>query len=195
MPIIFENIDNHQTISVDRESEGKYYGAKLSAAINSSNLGTNHDRGQDYGWRLQPEQQAIIEDWESDGEMIDKVSAWSHVSVDGLTHAEFLSYLLKTQEAGKSQDRTEIAERRANQAEYNARVEALRTAKVLEPMAPFKPLTLEDFLGDDAPEKRALLKEQEAKAAEAEATAEALPAGDWSGDQSLNDPATEAPRE
>lgn len=155
MPIIFENIDNHQTLAIDRELEGKYYGAKLSAALNSSNLGTNHDRGQDFGWRLQPEQQALIEEWEADYEMIDKVSAWAKVPLDRLEHADFLSYLLHTQEAGRSAERQDIAARRESEAAYQARVQALRSPQSMADVQPLKPLTLEEFLGEDSPERRA----------------------------------------
>lgn len=126
MSIVFENIDNGQTLSINRESEGKYYLSKLTAAINSSNLSPNADRGQDYGWRLQPEQQAIIEEWESDPQMIDKVSNHTKVPTDGLTHSEFLAYMLYEQELGKSPEKAIEQQRREKQGDYDARVAAIK---------------------------------------------------------------------
>lgn len=137
MAIIFENIDTGESILIDRATGGAFYRAKLSAAMNSSNMSPNADRGQDYGWRLQPEQQAIIEEWESDPTMIEKVADKSKVMEDALTHAEFLSYLLYQQELGKSPEQTQDAERRSKQAEYEARVAALREAARPVPAAPF----------------------------------------------------------
>ncbi len=154
MAIIFENIDTKETYAIDREHEGKYYRAKLSALINSSNMSINADRGQDFGVRLIPEQQALIEEWENDPAMIEKVSNWSKVMVDDLTHTEFLSYLLYQQELGTSPDNKNQADRREKQREYDARVEALRVGKVAA-MPTFNPkvargeATIDDFMKGD----------------------------------------------
>lgn len=149
--IIFENIDTKETIGIDRSKGGKFYRAKLSAVMNSSNLSPNADRGQDFGWRLAPEQQALIEQWETDPQMIDRVSQWSKVMVDDLTHSEFLAYLLYQQELGMSPERSQDSERRQNQLDYQARVEALKTAARPVPMPAYDPgiargeATLDDF--------------------------------------------------
>lgn len=139
MPIVFEKIGTKETLAISRELEGKWYRSKLTAAINSSDLGINSDRGQDYGWRLQAEQRALIEEWENEPQMIDKVSTFTAVPVDALTHGEFLAYMLHLEELGQSSERTELADRRVAQAEYEARVEALKAAKTPEPLAPFDP--------------------------------------------------------
>lgn len=149
MAIKFENIDNGQTLAIDQESEGAYYGAKLSAVINSSNLSINADRGQDYGWRLDPEQQALIEEWEQDGQMIDRVANHFKTPVDSLSHTEFLQYLVYTQSLGTSPERREVQIRRERQAEYDARVSKLRSQSKPEPMAPFEAPSLDDFMNGD----------------------------------------------
>lgn len=146
MAIKFENLDTKETLSIDPKTEGKFYGAKLSAAINSSNMSINADRGQDKGWRLDVEQQALIEMWEQDGEMIDRVSTYTKVPVSDLSHADFLQYLVYQQSIGTSPEKREIAIRRERQQDYDARVEALRNAKTAEPMAPFVAPTLESFM-------------------------------------------------
>lgn len=152
--IIFENIDNGDTFGISREREGKHYRAKLSALMNSSNMSPNADRGQDFGLRLVPEQQALIEQWESDPQMIDKVSTWSKVMLDDLTHSEFLAYLLYQQELGTSPEIANDADRRSNQRGYEARVEALRAGKpvampVFDPGIARGEATVEDFLNGD----------------------------------------------
>ena len=152
--IIFENIDTKETYGIDREREGKYYRAKLSALINSSNMNVNADRGQDFGIRLIPEQQALIEQWEADPTMIEKVSNFAKVMVDDLTHTEFLSYLLYQQELGTAPDSKQNSERRNSQRDYELRVEALRVGKP-KVMAAFEPKiargqeTIEDFMNGD----------------------------------------------
>lgn len=147
MPIKFENIDTGETVAIDRKRSGKHYRAKLSAVINSSNMSINADRGQDYGWRLDPEQQALIETWEEDPDMIARVSQFTKVPEDELTHAEFLAYMLRLEEKGRSLEKAKEVARRENQSDYEARVAQLR-AKT-EPMAPFdrdKVATLDDFM-------------------------------------------------
>jgi len=128
MAIIFENIDTGESVAIDRKTEGEHYKAKLSAVMNSSNMSPNADRGQDFGWRLQPEQQALIEMWEQDPEMIDQVARVTRVPEDSLTHADFLTYLLRQQELGRSPEASQQASRHQNQLDYEARVEALKAA-------------------------------------------------------------------
>lgn len=124
--IIFENIDTGETMGIDRQTGGANYEAKLSALINSSNMGINADRGQDYGWRLSAEQQALIEKWEGQPDMIEKVSDFTHTVQDDLTHANFLSYLLYQQELGKSPEQAAVAERRNKELDYEKRVARLK---------------------------------------------------------------------
>lgn len=149
--IIFENIDTGETVGIDRQTGGKYYRAKLSAVMNSSNMSPNSDRGQDFGWRLIPEQQALIEQWESDPNMIDRVSTWSKVMLDDLTHSEFLAYMLYQQELGNVGERGQETDRRSNQRDYETRVAALKSGEAA-PMPRFDSTvargeaTVEDFL-------------------------------------------------
>jgi hypothetical protein len=124
--IIFENIDTGETMGVDRQTGGANYEAKLSALINSSNMGINADRGQDKGWRLSAEQQALIEQWEQEPGMIEKVSEHTKTIQDDLTHANFLSYLLYQQELGKSPEQAAVAERREKELDYEKRVAKLK---------------------------------------------------------------------
>lgn len=156
MAIIFKNIDTGETVGVDRETGGKFYRAKLSALMNSSNLSPNADRGQDFGWRLKEEQQAILQMWESDPEMIDRISAWAKTPVDNLTHSEFLSYMLYQEELGKSPEQTQDAERRQNQSEYDRRVAKLMAEAQPKAVPAFDAskvkrgeATIDDFLSGD----------------------------------------------
>ena len=135
--IVFENIHTGETVGISKELEGKYYGSKLTAAVNSSNMGINADRGQDYGWRLQAEQQAILEEWEQEPEIIEKVAKFTSEPLDSLSHTSFLSYMLYLEEAGHSAERTEVSERRAAQAAYEARVEELKAKKKPAPVPAF----------------------------------------------------------
>lgn len=152
--IIFENIDTGETVGIDRNIGGKHYRAKLSAIMNSSNMSPNADRGQDFGWRLAPEQQALIEDWENDPDMIDRVSRWSKVMLEDLTHSEFLAYLLYQEELGLSPERSTDKARRDKQRDYESRVAAIKAGKP-EAMPAFDPkiargeATIDDFLSGD----------------------------------------------
>lgn len=126
MPIIFENVDNHETVAISEQLNGKWYRSLLAAYVNSSNLGPNSDRGQDYGWRLSAEQQAIIEAWNEDPQMVAKVAEQTKVMVDSLTDTDFLNYLLYTQELGQSPEKASRAARQNADAEYKARVAELK---------------------------------------------------------------------
>lgn len=124
MAITFENIETGDKISISRRESGKYYRAKLQALINSSNIGPNSDRGQDYGWRLDPEQQAQIEIFRENPETIEKTSQLTKVPVDSLTDAEFLDYLLHLQELGQSESNLSRQARQKAEEDYRQRVKA-----------------------------------------------------------------------
>lgn len=136
MSIIFENIDpknNNEdgqpaTVRIDQETGGKWYRAKLAAIVNSSNLGPNRDRGQDYSWRLAVEQQAIIEAWQEQPEMVGKVAEYTHVLVDNLSDTDYLDYLLHQQELGQSPEKSNRAAIQAAEDQYKARVAAAKAA-------------------------------------------------------------------
>jgi hypothetical protein len=154
--IIFENIDTGETYLISRETEGKFYRAKLAALMNSSNMSPNSDRGQDFGIRLKPEIQALLELWESDGDMIEKVAAFAKVPTDGMTHADFLSYYLHQQELGKDPEKQQNVQRRENQLSYEEKVAQLKAKARPEAMPEFDvtkvpDLSLEAFLGEDLP--------------------------------------------
>lgn len=126
MPIIFENVDNGETVAISESINGKWYRAVLAAYVNSSNLGLNHDRGQDFGWRLVDEQQAIIEAWSDDPQMVAKVADYTKVMVDNLGDTDFLNYLLYQQELGQSPEKASRTARQAADTDYKARVAALK---------------------------------------------------------------------
>lgn len=136
MSIIFENIDpknNNEngapaTVSIDKETNGKWYRAMLAAIINSSNLGPNSDRGQDYSWRLAVEQQAIIEAWQEQPEMVGKVAEYTKVMADSLGDLDFLDYLLYQQELGQSPEKSNRASIQAAEDQYKARVAAAKAS-------------------------------------------------------------------
>lgn len=184
--IIFENIDTGETALISLEAEGKFYKSKLAAIMNSSNISPNADRGQDYGWRLQPEQQAVLEMWESDPDMIEKVAAWGKIPTDGMEHADFLAYLLHQQELGKSPEKEANLLRRENQLAYDERVAKLKAQDRPEPLAPFgarygldrKDASLDDFLNgrlDDTDDEEELPAETEVDDTPAEAPADFAP--------------------
>lgn len=133
MAIVFENIDTGETVSIDRKSDGKWFQAKLQAAINSSNLGINHDRGQDFGWRLAVDQRAILDSWKEDGRKVAEVSEYTKVPVDSLSDSDFLSYMLYQQELGQSEKTVSAGERERAEAKYRERVAAAKEKKSTPP--------------------------------------------------------------
>lgn len=122
--IIFENIETGETIGVKLEDEGHYSEAKISALINSSNLGINAARGQDFGWRLGAEHQATLEQWKEDAEMVEKVSRHTSVAVDDLTDAHFLQYMLYVEASENNPKVLESKNRDDAEQAYRKRVRA-----------------------------------------------------------------------
>lgn len=124
--IVFENIITGETIGVKYDEAGRYE-AKLSALINSSNLGPNADRGQDFGWRLQAESQAQIDEWMEDADKTAEVSEATSVPADDLTEAHFLGYMVQKEFRKAAPKVKKTSEKAKAEEEYRKRVEGAKT--------------------------------------------------------------------
>lgn len=133
MAIIFENIETGHTAGVSREKSGRFYEAKLSALVNSSDMSVNADRGQDKGWRLDSGQRAELEDMKGNPDTVAKVSEYTRVPVDNLTNADFLMYMLYLEERGKSTTAGRNDRRQKAEDDYRRRVAEAQKKEEKEP--------------------------------------------------------------
>ena len=122
--IVFENIETGETVGIRQEEEGFMAEAKISALVNSSNMGINAARGQDFGWRLGAEHQATLEEWKEDAQMVEKVSRHTSVAVDDLTDAHFLRYMLYIENTEAQPRKMESKNRDDAEQQYRERVRA-----------------------------------------------------------------------
>lgn len=98
----------------------------IGAYLNSSDLGVNSNKGQDFGWRLAPEIVVRIEEMSQDGELLDKLATRLGVGVDEVTIIHLVQHISAL--AGNELRMKEAAEERnpKHKADYEAEIEARR---------------------------------------------------------------------
>ena len=65
----------------------------IGAYINSSDLGVNSNKGQDFGWRLAPDIVVRVDDMANDPELLDKLSTRLGISMDELTIIHLIQHI------------------------------------------------------------------------------------------------------
>jgi hypothetical protein len=122
--VIFENILNKDRVEIDLGQSGQLTGARIAAYVSSSDMGPNSDRGQDFGWRLDPKQRAIAESYQKDAAKRQEVSDRTGTPLDALTITDFIEQLLHEIDVRSSAHKEEQSNLEEAQADYRARVEA-----------------------------------------------------------------------
>lgn len=97
MKVEFENIKSGERVNFDGIAEANLRAAQIDAYVNSSNLGVNSNRGQDYAWRLAPEVAAHFDVIKSDFNQLNTISKATGVNVDDLSDGIILGYMVSQQ--------------------------------------------------------------------------------------------------
>lgn len=121
------NIRTNERRKLDRPHQ-------IGAYINSSDLGPNSNKGQDFGWRLAPELMARIDEMRMDDELLADISKQTGVPLDELTTINLVQHI-SYEEAQKERAKEMRAQREPEyQKQYEAELAEAR--KNLTPVQP-----------------------------------------------------------
>ncbi len=127
MAIEFVNIKTGARVQLTRP-------AQITAFINSSDLGVNSNKGQDFGWRLSEDLVNKIEDMRDDGYVLQQISERLHISIDDLTTTHFVQEILHQEEVN-ARRQVKTAERNsAFKQEYEDNIKKMREKKIEVPV-------------------------------------------------------------
>lgn len=122
MGIKLERITTGEVIELDRP-------AQIAAIINSSDLGLNASKGQDYGWRLAPVVVGEIDDIRKDVQTMQLIAREKGMMIQDITTYHIVDHIIDQQNALKAMAEDAINNNPAHKESYDARVRATREAK------------------------------------------------------------------
>lgn len=122
MSVSFFNIKSGEEVSLDDP-------AHIAAFVNSSDMGKNSNKGQDFMWRIQPELKAKVDKYSDDTAKLEEVSRRLGVPLDSIEVVHVLSQIAYEQGI-EQQAAARVAENApAHAAEYEERLKAAKTTK------------------------------------------------------------------
>lgn len=122
MAIEFVNINSGERVELERPHQ-------IGAYLNSSDLGSNSNKGQDFGWRLAPAVMDRIEDMRSDPEALEAISKRTGVPIEEMTTMDLVKEI--SYQDGRVQAQKQARANRDPEFKkaYEAELAALRSKK------------------------------------------------------------------
>lgn len=117
--ISFVNIYSNERVSTDDPHH-------IAAFINSSDLGTNASKGQDFGWRLAPEVVVKIEDMSQNMDILEKISRAKGIGVEDISTIHLVQYISELDRINAAKKERQAEREPAHKKDYEAEIEALR---------------------------------------------------------------------
>lgn len=121
------NIKTGEKVSLKRPHQ-------IGAYINSSNIGVNSNKGQDFGWRLAPNIVVRIDEMASDIDLMEKISARKGIPVDEITTIHLVQYLSELDDRDEKMKEAELARNPQHQESYEKEIEKLKSKKTEIPV-------------------------------------------------------------
>lgn len=120
--IEFVNIKTGERKKLDRPHQ-------IGAYINSSDMHTNSNKGQDFGWRLSEEIVLKIDEMRTDIQLLERMADRTGIPVDELTTINLVQEISRQQDIEERTAKARAERDSEYKQEYEARIEKLREAK------------------------------------------------------------------
>lgn len=122
----FVNVKTGESVTFTAEQDAGSRQAHIAAYLNSSDMSPNALKGQDFGWRLDPEVKSELERIRSDASVLDEIGRRIGVAIDDIRDFHIVDYI-----ADREFTRAAVAQREATattkyEEEYEARLKQLR---------------------------------------------------------------------
>lgn len=136
MSVSFFNIKTGEERALDDS-------AHIAAFVNSSDMGKNARKGQDFSWRISPELKAKVEDYSEDAAKLQEISQRLGVPLDALEVIHILTQIAFEQGIEERANKRAIENNPAHALEYEERVKAAKEAgkPAVQPVRSNKPAT------------------------------------------------------
>lgn len=129
MKIKFVNIKSNEEVSFEGTADRNLRSAQIDAYVNSSNMGVNANKGQDFAWRLDPEVAAEFDDIKSNYTRLKEISDATGVTPENITDGQILSHMVSQELAKDSAKRAKVENVSSYEDEYRQRVNNAKQRK------------------------------------------------------------------
>jgi len=103
--------------------------AHIAAFVNSSDMGKNSNKGQDFAWRIAPELKAKVDEYSEDPAKLEEISKRLGVPMDAIEIVHVLTQIAYEQGVAERASKRALENNPAHAAEYEKRLEAARSGK------------------------------------------------------------------
>lgn len=122
MSVTFRNVNTNEVRVITNPHH-------IGAFLNSSDLGTNSNKGQDFGWRLDFDMVDKLDDLAGNPTALDELSRRIGVPVDELTQIHLLNHLSHLEDTEKASVERRAAREPKYKQEYEDTIRKRRAAK------------------------------------------------------------------
>lgn len=115
--------------------------AHIAAFVNSSNMGKNSNKGQDFAWRIAPELRAKVDEYSENPTKLQEISQRLGVPMDAIEVVHVLSQIAYEQSIVERANKRAVENNPAHAEEYEQRLQAAKISKpIVEPIAQHVPV-------------------------------------------------------
>ena len=129
MAISFFNIRTKEQVTLERPHQ-------IGAYINSSDLGVNSNKGQDFGWRLAPEIVVKLDEMRMNPELLDNMSKRLGVPIDELTTIHLVQQISYEEDLERRRKEMRVNREPEFKQEYEQQIDKLRAQN--QPMVAYQ---------------------------------------------------------
>lgn len=122
MQIKFVNIKSGEEVSFEGTADRNLRSAQIDSYVNSSNMGVNANKGQDFAWRLDPEVAAEFDEIKADFSRLETISKAIGVTPENVTDGQILSYMVSVELSKDSAKRAKVENVSTYEEDYRQKV-------------------------------------------------------------------------
>ena len=152
--ISFTRLKDGEVITFSANTDTNARQAQIAAFINSSDLGPNSDRGQDFTWRLSPEIVVEVNSIKRDPKILTEISRNIGLYIEDIQIQHIINYLIEKYDAEAAAEQGLEDDNLPFEGQYKAQIEAIEKSKkkVAGPSATSLEKPIEKPIAQSAPE-------------------------------------------
>lgn len=129
MKIEFVNIKSGERVSFERTADRNIRSAQIDSYVNSSDMGINAKKGQDFAWRLDPEVAAEFDEIKADYTRLKAISDATGVTPENITDGQILGYMVSQELQKDAAKKAKVENLSTYEDEYRKKVSNVKKRK------------------------------------------------------------------
>jgi hypothetical protein len=141
MRVKFVNIKPpFEEVTFEGTADRNLRSAQIDSYVNSSDMGINANKGQDFAWRLDPEVAAEFDEIKADYARLETISKAIGVTPENVTDGQILSYMVSVELSQEAAKTAKVDNVSTYEDAYRKKVSAAKERKANPTAAAEKPV-------------------------------------------------------